>query len=165
MSTTFLTQTDLRVRELVIQQLDWAPAIDATGIGVAIHNGIVTLSGTVRTHAESLAAERTALGVEGVRAVANDIRVRNPRERNTADIAADAARALELRCTVPRTVRLAVDRGCVSLSGEVEWPFQQLDAEDAVRHVRGVTAIANHIEVRHTEDPSGAIPAAADELC
>ena len=166
MSCLLLTQNDLLVRESVIRQLDWEPAIDATCIGVSSRAGIVTLTGMVRTHADSLAAEQSALGVPGVRAVANDIHVREPRERTSGDIAADAARALERRAAVPSTVHLVVDRGCVSLTGEVQCPFQRLDAEDAVRHIRGVRAVANHIAVRHADKPSEEVaPESVDELC
>jgi osmotically-inducible protein OsmY len=85
--------------------------------------------------------------VRGVRGVANDIEVRRTFERNDSDIAIDATRALELRTTVPPTAQLVVRNGHVTLSGKVSWLFQRTAAEHAVRHVRGVLSVVNHIEV------------------
>ena len=91
MSTATLTDKDLRVRDAVTEQLDWDPAVDASGIGVSAREGAVTLTGTINTYAGKLAAERAAKRVFGVRAVANDIEVKLIAGRNDADIAADAA--------------------------------------------------------------------------
>jgi osmotically-inducible protein OsmY len=147
MSTTTLTDTDVRVRDSVTHQLDWDPAVDASGIGVTANDGVVTLTGYVDTYSGKLAAERVAKGVRGVRGVANDIEVRLKLGRTDADIARDAVRALELRATVPATVQAVVHDGHVTLTGKVRWLYQAGDAEKAVRHIKGVRGIFNHIEV------------------
>jgi osmotically-inducible protein OsmY len=79
--------------------------------------------------------------------VANDIEVRLKLERTDSDIAADVARALELRSTVPDTVQAAVHGGHVTLTGRVDWLFQKLDAEKTLRQIRGLRGVVNHITV------------------
>ena len=103
MTTATLTEADVRVRDAVMRQLDWDPEVDASAVGVAAKNGTVTLSGFIDTYSGKLAAERAAKRVHGVRAVANDIEVRLRLERTDADIAQDAARALELRSMIPES--------------------------------------------------------------
>ena len=146
MSTATVTDLDLRVRDRVVHQLEWEPAIDASGIGVTARNGVVTLTGYIDTYSGKLAAERAAKRVRGVRGVANDIEVRLKLGRIDADVAQDAVRALELR-GVPATIQVSVHDGHVTLTGKAWWLYQARDAEQAVRHVNGVRAVFNHIEV------------------
>jgi osmotically-inducible protein OsmY len=147
MATMNLTDTDLRVRDAVIRQLDWDPEVDSSAIGVAAKNGIVTLTGLIGDYPGKLAAERAAKRVHGVRAVANDIEVRLKLGRTDADLARDAVRALELRIGVPDTVQAVVHNGYVTLTGRVSWIAQKKNAEKAVAHLRGVHGIFNHIDV------------------
>jgi osmotically-inducible protein OsmY len=130
-----------------MRQLDWDPEVDASAVGVAARNGTVTLTGYIDSYPGKLAAERAAKRVRGVRAVANDIEVRLKLERTDADIAADVVRALELRSTIPASVQAAVHNGYVTLTGTVSRMFQMRDAEKAVRHIRGVRHVLNHIAV------------------
>ena len=146
-TTATLTDADVRVRDAVMRQLDWDPEVDASAVGVAAKNGTVTLSGFIDTYAGKLAAERAAKRVHGVRAVANDIEVRLRLERTDADIAQDAARALELRSTIPESVQAVVHNGRLTLTGKVDWLYQKESAGTAVRHVRGVRHVLNHISV------------------
>jgi osmotically-inducible protein OsmY len=147
MTTATLSEADLRVRDTVMRQLDWDPEVDASAIGVAARNGTVTLTGFIDTYAGKLAAERAAKRVHGVRAVANDIGVRLRLERTDADIAQDATLALQLRSTIPQGVQAVVHNGSVTLTGKVDWLYQKQDAEKAVRHLRGVRTVLNHISV------------------
>jgi osmotically-inducible protein OsmY len=147
MSTASMTDADVRTRDAVRRQLEWDPEIDAGELGVAAKGGVVTLTGFIDSYSAKLAAERAAKRVRGVRGVANDIAVRLRLERTDADIASDVVRALELRSTVPSSVQAAVHNGRVSLTGRVNWLYQQRDAEKAVRHVRGVRGVLNHITV------------------
>jgi osmotically-inducible protein OsmY len=149
MSTLTLTDNDLRVRDNVVRQLDWDPEVDASAIGVAAHNGVVTLTGYICTYASKLAAERAAKRVRGVRGVANDLEVRLRIGRTDVDIARDVVRALQLRETIPDTVQAVVHEGRVTLTGKVGWLLQARQAEDAVRDVKGVRGVFNHIEVTH----------------
>lgn len=147
MSTATLTEKDVRVRDAVQQQLEWDPAVDASAIGVTAHGGAVTLTGAIDTYAGKLAAERAVKRVNGVRAVANDLEVKLAAGRTDADIAADADKMLKLHNEVPATVQAAVHHGHVALTGNVDWHYQRIQAEKAVRYIRGVRHVVNHIAV------------------
>ena len=148
MATATLIGEDLRLRNAVMRQLEWDPEVDASEIGVAARDGAVTLTGYIGTYGGKLAAERCAARVRGVRAVANDIGVRLKLPRTDAEIARDAAFALNLRDSVPRVVKATVHNGHITLTGPVDWMFQRTQAEKLVRHIPGVVGIMNHIEVR-----------------
>lgn len=153
MTTATLTESDIRVRDAVMRQLDWDPEVDASAVGVAAHRGAVTLTGFVDSYRGKLEAERAAKRVHGVRAVANDIEVRLKLPRTDADIAEDTIRALELR-DIPPAVQAAVHDGHVTLTGTVKWLFQKLNAEIAVAHVRGVKGVLNHVVVEARAVPA-----------
>jgi osmotically-inducible protein OsmY len=146
-STTTLTNVDLRVRDAVMKQLEWDPQVEADAIGVAAKDGAVTLTGYIDSYSGKLAAERAAKRVHGVRAVANDIEVRLKLDRTDADIANDVVRALELRSTIPQGVQATVHDAHVTLTGKVKWLFHKREAEKALRHIRGVRDVINYIEV------------------
>ena len=124
------------------------PEVDASAVGVAATCGTVTLTGFIDTYAGKLAAERAAKRVHGVRAVANDIDVRLSLERTDADVALDAVHALALRSLIPESVQAVVHNGHVTLTGKVDWLYQKESAEKAVRHLRGVRGVFNHIAVK-----------------
>jgi osmotically-inducible protein OsmY len=130
-----------------MRQLEWDPEVDASAVGVAASDGTITLTGYIDSYASKLAAERAAKRVRGVRAVANDIEVRLKLERTDADIAGDVVRGLRMRATVPESVQAAVHGGHVTLTGKVRWFFERREAEKAVRHIRGVRSVRNHIDV------------------
>jgi osmotically-inducible protein OsmY len=147
MTTAVLSDADVRVRNAVMRELDWDPGVDATAVGVVARRGTVTLTGFIDTYHGKLAAERAAKRVHGVRAVANDLEVRLRLDRTDPDIAQDVARALELHSTIPANVQAAVHHGHVTLTGHVEWLTQKESAERAIRYIRGVRGVTNHITV------------------
>ena len=147
MTVATLVSDDRRVRSAVMRQLEWDPEVDASEIGVAARDGAVTLTGFIDSYSGKLAAERCAKHVRGVRAVANDLQVRLRFPRNDADLARDAAFALNLRSSVPKGVKALVHNGHVTLTGPVDWMFQKTQAEKLVRHIPGVARVINHIEV------------------
>jgi osmotically-inducible protein OsmY len=148
MTTASITGTDIRVRGAVVRQLDWDPEVNASAIGVSAGDGVVTLTGFVDSYAEKLAAERVAKLVRGVRGVANDIIVRQMVGRTDADIAHDAVVCLKTRPDLGEVVQVAVHHGHLTLTGTVEWLLQKEAAEHAVKHVRGLLGIFNHIAVK-----------------
>ena len=147
-ATAVLGSTDERIRDAVLHQLDWEPEFDASAVGVAVEDGVATLTGTVDSYAEKLAIERAAKRVYGVRGVANDLQVKLTDERNDSDIAHDCVTALRNRVSVPPQVKVTVRYGHVTLEGMVEWMYQRIAAEEAVRSLRGVKSVANAITLQ-----------------
>ena len=144
-------KTDTDLRRDVEQELDWDPRFDARDIGVAVKDGIVTLSGHLHSYLERWAAQDTAQSVGGVKALANEIEVKLPTgsERNDTEIAEAALTALRLNTSAPVVnISLAVHDGWLTLSGEVAFWNQKQAAETSVRNIQGVKDIANEITVK-----------------
>ena len=154
MPTAVLNRADEMVRNAVLHQLDFEPEFNAAGIGVAVEDGVVTLTGHAESYAAKLAAERAAQRVYGVRAVANDIQVKLDDERNDTDVAHDCLTALRNRITVPPQVKLTVRYGHVVLEGAVEWMYQRIAAEDAIKMIRGVKGVSNQIRIQSHASPA-----------
>jgi osmotically-inducible protein OsmY len=157
MATTTATRTDAEVQREVLDELRWDARVQPNEIGVAVKDGIVTLTGWVDSYTKRWAAEEAALRVRGVRGVANEIEVRLPSasERTDADIAAAALRALEWDAFIPADrVKVTVSKGWVTLEGEVDWAFERDDAERVVRRLTGVRGVTNLIRVKARATPS-----------
>ena len=149
-------KTDRELQQDVMDELRWEPSINGAKIGVAVQDGVVTLSGNVDSYTEKLAAERTASRVFGVKAIAQEMKVRLPSafERADADIARTAANALEWNMSVPHDrIKVKVQDGWVTLSGEVDWQYQKDAAEDTVCCLMGVTGVSNQINVKPSVKP------------
>lgn len=149
-------KTDAQIRDDVIEELRWDPQIiEPDAIGVAVMDGAVTLTGHVPSFAEKLAAARAAERVYGVKAVANDLKVKlagSPRD--DSDIARAIAHVLEWNVQIPEgQVRARVENGLVTLDGEVEHDYQRHEVERMVRQVRGVTAVLDNIKVTPPVSP------------
>ena len=150
-------RTDEEIQRDVLEELKWDARVQPNEVGVAVRDGVVTLTGWVDSYAKKWAAERAAHRVRGVVAVANDIEVRMPgtAERPDPDIAAAVTRALEWDAFVPLDdVEVTVSKGWVTLKGEVEWEFQRRAAERAVRRLTGVRGVTNLITVKPRSRPS-----------
>src|SRR6188508_1245666 len=120
----------------VLEELKDEPSVDGSQIGVTAKNGVVTLTGVVSSYTEKLAATEAAKRVYGVHAVADDVavRLRNGSQRSDADIAKAALDALRWNSLVPDdVVQVIVDKGWITLEGEVDWQYQRNAAADAVR--------------------------------
>jgi osmotically-inducible protein OsmY len=157
MATKTQNQTDTQVQSDVIAELKWDPRVQANEIGVAVKDGVVTLTGWVDSYTKRLAAEEVAHRVRGVKAVANDIEVRLPTtaERTDADIAAAAVRALQWDSNLADDkIDITVSKGWVTLKGEVEWQYKKLEAERVVRGLTGVKGVTNMIVVKPRLEPS-----------
>jgi osmotically-inducible protein OsmY len=122
-------------------------------IGVSAQDGIVTLSGYVETYAAKLAAERAARKLYGVKAIANEVDVRLAHDRIDPEIARDAVEALKSHVEVPRGLSVTVREGYITLAGTVEWMFQRAAAERAVKYLRGVRGVVNHIVIKPSVSP------------
>jgi osmotically-inducible protein OsmY len=143
--------TDKEIQKAVLSELEWEPEVSSTEIGVAVKDGIITLSGFVDSYVKKYNAERAAKRVYGVKAVANDLEVKLPseNERTDPEIAKAAVQALESRYILPHDkIKVTVRNGWITLEGSVEWQFQKESAESAVRQLMGVKGVTNLITVK-----------------
>jgi len=144
-------RTDSDIKRDVELELRWDPQIESRDIAVAVKDGVVALTGFVKSYSEKYEAEKAARRVAGVRGVANDIEVRLPEssKRPDPEIARDAVNAI--RGQLPYSweqIRDVVRDGWVTLEGKVEWNYQRERAESAVRRLSGVRGIINQIVVQ-----------------
>jgi osmotically-inducible protein OsmY len=145
-----MSQND-HLQQAVLAELRWEPSVTAAHIGVAANSGVVTLTGHVDTFMEKLAAESAARRVKGVKAVVEEIEVRLPFDvtRTDEDIAAAVIERLAWDVLVPRdAVKVKVEGGWVTLSGEVKWQFQRIAAADDAHKLYGVRGVSNQITIR-----------------
>ena len=146
-------KTDSQLQLDVIAELKWEPAVHAAQIGVEVKNGVVTLAGEVSSYTEKWNAERAAQRVSGVRALAVELQVKLSEfgKRTDADIAASARNILSWTSSLPvDAVKVLVEGGWLTLSGDVQWQYQRQDAADSVRYLSGVTGVSNQIGIRPT---------------
>jgi osmotically-inducible protein OsmY len=139
-------KTDLTLQEDVAEELAFDPSLDASKIGVATKDGVVTLTGNVSNYSEKIAAETAVKRVGGVKGIASEIAVELPafRRRTDAEIAAAAINALAWNDLVPRdAIVVTVENGWLMLEGHIEWQFQKDCASQAVRHLTGVRGVTN----------------------
>jgi osmotically-inducible protein OsmY len=146
---------DLSLRNAILDELQFQPAIDAANIGVTVDNGVVTLSGHVSSYAQKISAERAVKSLKGVRAVAEEIQVRPEKGAGTADdtIASRALKIINWSSDVPEgDIKIIVQDGWVTLEGEVDWQYQKETVERAVRKLSGVVGIHNDLTLRPRVD-------------
>lgn len=148
---------DLQLQQRVIDELTFDPRVHAAHIGVAARDGVITLTGHVRSVAEKLAAERAVRRVKGVTAIAQELEVHLAADKKTADdeIAQRAARMLAWDMLIPpNSVTVKVERGVLTLSGTVEWGYQRDEAERDVHRLSGVSTVVNNIQISSAVNPS-----------
>jgi osmotically-inducible protein OsmY len=141
---------DSNLQRAVLAALNWEPSVVAAHIGVTAQDGVVTLSGHVDSFVQKHAAEDAARRVKGVRAVAGDLDVQLAfdHQRTDDEIAAAALERLSWDVAVPSdTIRLEVDHGWVTMTGQVTWHFQKEAAEQALRPLAGVVGISDQIVI------------------
>lgn len=144
---------DKELRQLVIDELEYEPSIDAADIGVAAENSVVTLSGHVADYVQKMAAERAAWRIKGVKGIAQEIEVRFPDDKkwNDDEIAQRAISILAWNTLVPKDrVRVKVSDGWITLSGSMKWNYQRQAAENEVRKLNGVKGVTNSIALTST---------------
>lgn len=141
---------DKELRQLVVDELEYEPSIDAADIGVAAENGVIVLSGHVADYAQKVAAEHATWRVKGVKAIAQKIEVRLPgdKQQNDDEIAQRALDIIAWSTSLPHDcIRVKVADGWVTLSGSVNWNYQREAAENEVRRLGGVKGITNDIKL------------------
>jgi osmotically-inducible protein OsmY len=151
-------KTDRQLQEDILNELDWEPSVDASRIGVEVSEGVATLSGHVDSYTQKWAAERAAQRVAGIKSVAIelDVVLPVPHQRNDTEIAKAATDAIDWNASIPKdTVKLVVENGWVTLSGDAEWAFIRNAAETSVRNLYGVKGVVNKIVIRPRIEPRG----------
>ncbi|MCV2356523.1 BON domain-containing protein [Paucibacter sp. B2R-40] len=144
-------KTDSQLQQDVMAELKWEPSVHAAQIGVEVKDGVVTLAGEVSSYTEKLNAERAAQRVQGVKALAVDMTIKLSQlgKRTDADIAGSARNILSWTSSLPTdAVKVLVEGGWLTLSGDVEWQFQRQDAADSVRYLLGVIGVSNQIAIK-----------------
>ena len=145
-------KSDKQIKHDVERELEWDPAIDASSIGVEVTDGVVTLAGHLNSYAEKQVVQKAVQRVEGVSGAVLELDVRLPDDdrRTDADIVS-AARILIrwLGGINDDAVKVTVERGTVTLSGEVEWEYQRRLVEKYVARMRGVTHVINLVTISH----------------
>ena len=142
---------DTALKKFVEDELEWAPAVDESDIGVLVEEGVITLTGTVRSHTEKLAAEAAVKRVKGVRAVVEKLEVRfhGAPELSDAEIARRAVNVLDWDVSIPKgRVMVTVENGHVTLTGEVDWRYQAEQAKFRMGNLPGVTRVTSQIMVK-----------------
>lgn len=144
-------KTDTQLQSDVIAELRWEPSINSEDIGVEVKDGIVTLAGHVGSYAEKVDAERATMRVSGVKALAveMDVRLTGSSTRTDAEIAQSVDNVLQWTTYLPQdAVKIRVESGWVTLSGEVAWEFQRQSAVSAVRYLLGVKGINDQLVIK-----------------
>lgn len=144
-------KTDAEIKKDVLSELLWDPLVSETRVGVTVNEGVVTLTGHLDTYAEKVAAKRAAERVAGVKAIAVEIDVIpvGSHQRSDTEIALAAEHALSWNTSVPQgRVKVTVEKGWVTLKGDVDWNFQRRAVERTVRPLKGVVGITDNIQLK-----------------
>jgi osmotically-inducible protein OsmY len=150
-------RNDGDIKKDVEDELRWDPELDATDVAVSVKNGVVTLTGFVKSYTQRYEAERAVKRIAGVSGIANDIEVRLPSsdQRPDPEIARDAVAAIKNRLPIAsQRIKVIVKDRWVTLEGDVDWNFQREGAEAAVRRVQGVKGVSNLIRIQPQVQPS-----------
>lgn len=143
-------KSDQRLLRNVLEELRYEPSLDEREIGVNVSNGLVALTGRVKSYAEKMAALHAVERVVGVEAVANEISVQPTVqfERTDVDIAEAALHAVHWLASVPPgSVKVQVQNGWVTLEGQVRWRYQSENVENAILPLAGVRGVLNQIVI------------------
>lgn len=149
-------KTDAQIQKDVMDELKWQPFLNSSEIGVAVKNGIVTLSGIVDTYSKKLTAEKVAKKVAGVKAVAEEIQVGvSPAYRKTdAEIAEAVYNTLKWHTAIREDeIKIKVENGVVFLDGQVEWAYERNYAKTAIENLAGVKSVINQVTVKPRINP------------
>ena len=131
--------------------INWQPLLNAAEIGVIAKDGIVSLTGVVDSYAKKTEAENAAKSVAGVTALVENIKVKYPSSysKSDAEVATEVLAALKARWDVAdEKIKVKVEMGWVTLTGELGWNYQKNAAKDAIKSLMGVTGVSNNITIK-----------------
>lgn len=144
----FFNKTDAEVKQDVITELMWDPSVNSSKVKVTANDGIITLRGSVPHFIEKMSAEHAAQRVGGVKAVADELEVKGNFDKTDEEIARAALNALEWNYSTPADIKVSVDKGWITLSGEADWDYQRTAARDAVSKLLGVSGVMNSMTLK-----------------
>jgi osmotically-inducible protein OsmY len=160
-------KTDSELKRDVLAELSWDPLVPESRVGVAVDNGVVTLTGHLDSYAEKVATKRATQRVGGVKAIALELEVIpvGTHQRSDTEIAAAIEHVLGWSTSVPQgRVRVVVEKGWVTLSGELDWNFQRRSVERLIRPLKGVIGITDDIQLKAMAVPSNLSSRITDAL-
>jgi osmotically-inducible protein OsmY len=146
-----MNKSDSQLQKDIIEELKWEPSVNETNIGVEVKDGIVTIAGHVDSYAEKLHAEKAALRVSGVRAVAVeiDVKLQSHAKRTDGDIALAVKNMLDWNVFLPKdSIKVMVENGWVTLTGIVNSDYQRMTASLSIRYLTGVTGVSNEVAIK-----------------
>jgi osmotically-inducible protein OsmY len=131
----------------VVSELLWDPKVDGAAVAASVHDGVVTLRGTVGSFRQKREARKAAERVAGVSSVDNelDVRLLDEDRHDDADLRGDVLQALMLDALVPTTIDATVEDGYVTLSGVAQWHYQRDEAEFVAGNVPGVAGLRDDV--------------------
>ena len=143
------------VRAAVDKELGFDPMVDAAHITVRNIGGDVTLTGTVPSYPQYLAAAAAARRVAGVTGVHNNLEValQDGDFRDDVKLATAANNALADNVTVPDAVEATAQDGNITLTGTVAYGTERAAAEVAVAGLTGVRNVFDEIEISYVINP------------
>lgn len=144
-------KTDSGLKKDVLTELAWDPLVPEARVGVTVSEGVVTLTGHLDTYAEKVAARRAVERVSGVKAIAMELDVipLGLHQRSDTEIATAIEHALSWNTSIPQDrVKVTVEKGWVTLSGELDWNFQRRAVERMIRPLKGVVGITDNIRLK-----------------
>jgi osmotically-inducible protein OsmY len=148
--------TNEALQRNVQDALRWEPLLKAAEIGVTAKEGVITLTGTVDSYWKKMEAEDAAKNVAGVKAVVEKIVIQfvnSSCQRDDNEIARGIVNAFDWNIEVPNDkVHAKVEKGWVTLEGDLEWNFQKEAAYQSVRDLVGVIGVTNNIKIKSPLD-------------
>lgn len=145
---------DLALKKFVEDELNWIPFVDAADIGVAVEDGVVTLSGHVPSYSQKRSVEKAVKQIKGVRGIAQNLEVRYFNEGvHDDEVARRVLNTLNWSVSVPKDVKVTVSNGMVTLTGRVDWQYQKEAAERSIAHLRGVRGVTNELAISPHVEP------------
>ena len=148
-------KTNSELQKDVQDEINWAPMVELSDIGVTAKDGIITLTGVVNSYSKKMAAENAAKRVAGVKGVAEEIEIKfgTTGKKSDADIAHSALNSIKWDTNLSEDgIRVNVEDGFVTLEGEVDWNYQKVQVENDVKYLIGVRGVRNSITLKKTSD-------------
>ena len=149
-------KSDSDLKKDVLAELAWDPLVPEARVGVSVNDGVVTLTGHLDSYSEKIATRRAVERVSGLKALAMEIDVipLGVHQRSDTEIATAVEHALSWNTSVPQDrIKVTVEKGWVTLGGEVDWNFQRRAVERLVRPLKGVVGISDNIQLKAAAVP------------